>query len=350
MFQPYLAEYHYYALFKDGYGMADIRNGQGLYRSVTVHDEERYEGHGRWTHSGDLSRARERDSDDDYREVTPAEVEQLRRRIDAERPEEPLPSSSREERRDGGGFAVFRHPADVVDPRSAVAVVDELSPDHRYTVPLTRVQRERLAGTLALLAARRRAEPVDGHHHFAEFDSLDDVVDVDRAHALVRCPADGQGNWELFLHDRTWVRGREPWRKHVLPVGREDLERIRRGRETAEVRYFDVWQGHSADGGHRLHDLVRRTGSTDEIVDDLGWQPTDLLRRLEPDWWVRELGELGFRSSRYVAVMMGRSRRFGDRADDYQAVFRKGDDLHDLGDCLFLAKRSPNPYELEYEL
>ncbi len=48
MFQPYLAEYRYYALFRDGRGMSDIRNAENLYRSVAGYDEERYEGHGRW--------------------------------------------------------------------------------------------------------------------------------------------------------------------------------------------------------------------------------------------------------------------------------------------------------------
>ncbi|MEU4744617.1 hypothetical protein AB0G02_29730 [Actinosynnema sp. NPDC023658] len=349
MFQPHLAEYRYYALFRDGRGMGDVRNAEALYRSVTGYDEERYEGHGRWKSSRDLSEAAERDSDDEYREATPSEVEGFMRRIDAERPEAPPPSSSRE-KHEGGGFAVFRHPADMVDLRSAVAVVEKLSPDHRFTLPLTGYERDRLAGVLALLAARRRATPVDDHYYFAEFESPNDMVDVDRAHALIRCPADGLGNWETFLHGGTWLPGRNPHRKHVLPVGREDVERISRGRETAEVRYFDVWRGHASDGGYYLHDLVRRTGSVDETVDDLGWRPTDVLGRLEPDWWVLELGEQGFRSSRYVSVMMGRTRGFGDRAHDYNAVFRKGYDVYDLNNALFLAKRLPNPYELEYEL
>ncbi|MEU4745439.1 hypothetical protein AB0G02_33945, partial [Actinosynnema sp. NPDC023658] len=194
MFQLYLAEYRYYALFRDGRGIHDIRHAEGLYRSVADYDEERYEGHGRWQSSRNLSRARERDSDDEYREATPAEVEQFMRRTDAERPAAPLPSSSRE-KYEGGGFAVFRHPADMVDLRSAVAVVEELSPDHRFTVPLTAYERDRLAGVLALLAARRRAEPVDGHYYFGEFDNLDDLVDVNRAHGLIRCPANGHVNW-----------------------------------------------------------------------------------------------------------------------------------------------------------
>ncbi|MEV6241424.1 hypothetical protein [Lentzea sp. NPDC051838] len=298
IFEPYLADYRYYALFRDGRGMSDVLNAQGLYRSVTVYEEQRYEGHGRWGSSRDLSYARERDSDDEYREATPAEIEQLMRRTDAERPEPP--------------------------PRQ---------------------QDEEPAAVLALLAARRRAEPVDGHYYFAEFDGLGDVVNVDRAHALIRCPADGHGNWELFLHDGTWVLSQEPRQRYVRPVGREDVQRISLGRETAEVRYFDVWLGGAVKDGGYQHVLVRRTGSADETIDDLGWQATDLFARLEPGWWVLELGERGFRSSRYIAVMTTRGPSFG-----YQAVFRKGYSVYDLDNILFLAKRMPNPYELEYEL
>ncbi|KJK45294.1 hypothetical protein UK23_26660 [Lentzea aerocolonigenes] len=349
IFEPYLADYRYYALFNDQRLMSDVSNAVGLYRSVSAYDEERYEGHGRWGSSSGLSRSGDRDSYDDYREATPAEVEQLRRRTDAEQPEPRPPSSSREKNEDGC-FAVFEHEADMVDLRSAIAVVEELSPEHRFTLPLGGYLRTELTAVLALLAARRRAEPVDGHYYFAEFESLKDVVDVDRAHALIRCPADGRGNWEIFLRDGTWVLGQEPRQKHVLPVGSENVERISRGRETAKVRYFDVWLGGTTEGGLYRHVLVRRTGSADETVDDLGWQPTDVFARLEPGWWVLELGERGFRSSRYVAAMR---RRWPDRhnqALNYQAVFAEKDDVYDLGKVLFLAKRVDNPYELEYEL
>ncbi len=278
----------------------------------------------------------------------PAEVEQFTRRVGAERPEAPPPSSSREKHEDGG-FAVFRHAADMVDLRSAVAVVDELSPDHRFTVPLTRSERERPAGVLALLTARRRAEPVDGHCCSADFESPDDMVDVNRA-LLDPVPGRRARGPRDVPARRNVGAGADPQRKHVLPVGREDLERISRGRETAEVRYFDVWHGHTVGDGHYLHDLVSRTGSADEAVDGLGRQPTDVLGRLEPGWWVLELGERGFHRSRHVAASMGRLRGFRDRAHGYQAVFRKEDDIYDLGNVLFLARRLPNPYELEYEL
>jgi hypothetical protein len=348
MFEPYLAEYRYYALFKDGRGMSDVVNAEGLYRSLGVYDEERYGGHRRWVWSHTLSGARERDSDDEYREVTPAEVEHLMRRIDAQEPE--TPSLSSREGFEGGGFAVFRQQADMADLRSAYAVVDELSPEHRFALSLAPFERGELAGVIALLAARRRAEPVDGHYYFAKFDSLADVVDLDRAHALIRCPAAGRGKWETFLHEGTWVLGREPWHEHVLPVGREDVERISRGRETAEARYFDVWLGGTVENGLYRHVLVRRTGSADETVDDLDWQHTDVLERLESGWWVLELGERGFSSSRYVAVMTGRSRALDDRSHDYQAFFDSCDDVYDFGKVRFLARRLPNPYELEYEL
>ncbi|GGN04260.1 hypothetical protein GCM10011609_49360 [Lentzea pudingi] len=346
MFQPYLAEYRYYALFEDGRGTSDIDLAEGLYRSVTGYDEQRYEGHRRWSRSSGLSRTSDRDSYDSYREVTPAEVEHLLRRTDAQRPEQPPESRDGFE---GGGYAVFRQQADVVDMRSAYAVVDELAPEHRFAVQLAPFERDGLAGIIALLAARRRAEPVDGHYYFAEFDRLGDVVDVDRAHALLRCPASGEGDFETYLQDGEWVLGKAPRKKHVLPVGREDAERISRGRDTAEARYFDVWLGLTAEDGFYRHVVMRRTGSGDEATDDLGWQPTDLLGRLEPTWWVEELSARGFSTARYVATLMGRSRRFRGQAHDYQAVFRGQDDVYDFANVLFLVRKLPNPYELEYE-
>lgn len=141
-------------------------------------------------------------------------------------------------------------------------------------------------------------------------------------------------------------RGRS---RKAKSVGRDGLERTIQGRETAEARYFDAWRGLAAEDGHYLHDLVRRTGSADETPDDLGWQRTGVLGRLEPSWWVEELGERGFRTSRYVAAIMGRAHRFRGQTHDYQAVFHKEDDVYDFGNVLFLARRLPNPYELEYE-
>lgn len=302
MFQPYLADYRYYALFEDGHGMSDAGNAKGLYRSIVAGDEERYEGHGRWEPSSGLSRARDRDSYDDYREATPAEVEHLTRRIDAQQPDKPR------------------------------------------SVPFER------GGVRELLAARRQAEPVDGHYYFAEFESLGDVTIVDRAHALIRCPASGDGEWETYLREGAWVLGREPRDRVVLPVGREDVERTIRGRETAKARYFDVWHGFAKKDGYYVYELVRRTATADETPEDLGWRRTDVLERLEPGWWVVEFSERHFRMSRYVAVMTARSRRFRGRPHDYQAFFSTQDAVYDFGKVKFLARRLPNPYELEYEL
>ncbi|MFJ8966636.1 hypothetical protein ACIRG5_45300 [Lentzea sp. NPDC102401] len=301
MFQPYLAEYRYYALFEDGHGMSDAGNAEGLYRSVGVHHEERYEGHGRWESSSGLSRSKDRDSYDDYREATPAEVELLTRRTDAQQPEKPSQASSKR-------------------------------------------------GVVELLAARRQAEPVDGHYYFAEFESLGDVVDVARAHALIRCPASGDGEWETYLREGEWVLGREPHDRVVLPVGRADVERTIQRRETAGTRYFDVWHGLAKKDGYYVYELVRRTATADDTPEDLGWRRTDVLERLEPGWWVVEFSERYFHMSRYIAVMTARSRRFRGRPHDYQAFFSTKDDVYDFGKVKFLARRLPNPYELEYEL
>lgn len=341
MFQPYLAEYRYYALFRDGHGMSDVGNAEGLYRSLGAYDEQKYVGRGVWQSSNGLSRSRDRDSYDDYREVSAAELERLERLADDG-------GSARVESRDGaqgGGYAVFLHEADVVDLRSAYAVVDELLPEHRFAVPLWPFERDELAAVVALLAARRRAEPVDGHHHFAVFDAFNDFVTLDRAHSLIRCPAEGDGKWETFLHGDRWVPGTDPRSGHVLPVARAEIPSIKRLRENAGTRYFEVQLGTNT-----RREVVRRTASGDEAVDDLGWRPTDVFERLRPDWQVEELGERGFRSVRYARVLLARSARFRGEPHSYQAFFSGQDDVYDLALVRFLARRLPNPYELEYEL
>ncbi|MGW6449768.1 hypothetical protein [Lentzea sp. NPDC055074] len=340
MFQPYLAEYRYYALFEDGHGMSDVGNAEGLYRSLGARDEQKYEGHGVWASSDGLSRAGDRDSYDDYREVSAVELERLRRLADDR---EPL-RETRREGFEGGGFAVFRDEADMVDLRSAYAVVDEVLPEHRFAVSLAPFERDRLAAIIVLLAARRRAEPVNEHHYFAKFDALNDFVELDRAHSLIRCPAEGDGRWEVLLNEDEWVPGEEPWNEHVLPVGREEAHHLARLRSNAGTRYFEVQLG-----DRTRRQVVRRTGTTDEAVDDLGWRPADVLGRLEPDWLVEELGERGFRSVRYVRVLSARSDRFRGQAHSYQAVFRRREDVYDLTKVHFLARRLSNPYELEYE-
>jgi hypothetical protein len=243
VFQPYLAEYHYYALFEDGHGMSDVANAEGLYRSIGVHDEQKY-----------------RDSYDSYREVSAAELERLRQ------------------------------------------LADDRGP------------------------ARLR-----------------DFVALDRAHSLIRCSTDGDGKWETFLHEGQWVPGQEPWHAHVLPVGREEVRRISRLRETAEVRYFDVQLDSSSQ-----REIVRHTGSGDEAVDDLGWRPTDVLGRVQPHWVVEETSEHIFGIDRYVSALTARSARFRGRLHDYQAFFRGEDDVYDFGNVLFLARKL-DTYELEYE-
>ncbi|MBB5856484.1 hypothetical protein ACFQ05_26730 [Amycolatopsis umgeniensis] len=282
--------------------MSDVGNAEALYRSLGSHDEQKYVGHGVWTQSTGLSKTGDRNSYDDYREVSAAELERLRQLADDRGP-------AKHEQRDGfegGGFAVFRHEADMVDLRSAYAVVDELLPEHTYALPLAPFERDSLAGIVALLAARRRAEQVKGHYYFAEFESLDDVADLDRAHALIRSPSSGDSEWETYLQEGVWVRGKEPQRRIVLPVGRDDLERAIRGRETAEVRYFDVWFRSSPKGWYLLHDYVRRTGSVDETPDGPRWRHTDVLERLKPGLWVVELGERHFRRIFTVAAITGR--------------------------------------------
>ncbi|MDX3662293.1 hypothetical protein PV646_33745 [Streptomyces sp. ID05-26A] len=249
MFQPYLADYRYYALFEAQSDMPDIGRAKGLFRSVSAGDEQRYEGHGVWSRSRDLATTEDWNSYEDYREASAAEVELLIRRADARQ----VPVGSRDE------------PAEVG----------------------------------VLLAARRRAEPVDGHYCFALFDDLGDVADLGRARSLIRCPAAGDGQWETFLGEGEWLPGVEPREAHVLPVGRDEIGRISRERQAAAPRYFEVTPG-------TPRHLVRRTGSADEVAGHLGWRPTDVLERLRPDQRVEEVGEHWFRVNRHVDARSGR--------------------------------------------
>ncbi|SES19709.1 hypothetical protein [Lentzea albida] len=295
MFQPYLAEYRYYALFLEDGSMKDVVDAKGLYRSLGGFDEAQYRGHGGWEWSDDLSEAREHDSRYAYREVTPAETDRLRRRIDAERP---APASPPQEK----------------------------------------------PGALELLEARRRAEPVDGHYYFAEFDSLADVVDLTRAHALVRCSATGRGAWEAYVREGVWTRGRGPLPDTALPVGRENAEQVIRAREATATRYFEV-----RPSGADSNVLVCHTASGDQISDDLGWRSADVLRNVEPGWWVREYSERGFAGARRFATTRARADRFRDRPDDYFAVFPDEDDVYDFSKVLFVVRRFFNPYYGRHE-
>ena len=295
MVQPFLAGYSYFARFHEDSSMGNVAAANGLYRSLGSYHEAKYRGHGVWSWSGDLSEAREHDSRYGYREVTPDEVELLRQRIDAERTAPPSP------------------------PQEDV-------------------------GALALLEARRRAEPVDGHHYFAEFDLLADVVDLARAHALVRCPAEGDGPWEAYVHKGVWTRAEEPQRNTALPIGRAAADRVARAREAATTRYFRIWTGPS-----NSYDLVRHTGTADEVVDDLGWRSADVFRLLDPAWRVKEYSESGFAGRRYFSTTAARSDRFGDRENDYFAVFRHRDDVYDFDKVLFVMRRFYNPYYDRYE-
>ncbi|MDX3662294.1 hypothetical protein PV646_33750 [Streptomyces sp. ID05-26A] len=299
MFQPYLAGYRYYVLFLEDSSMADIGEAKGLHRSLGSSHEEKYEGHGVWTYSHDLADARDYDPRYGFRESLPGEVELLTRRIDAERPE---PSSPYGE-----------------EP-----------------------------GVLTLLEARRRAEPVDGHYYFAEFDRLADVEDLARAHALVRCPAEGRGSWETYVHKGVWTRGYVPSVSRTLPIGPEDADRVMRAKEAAATRYFEIW-----DRSPDSHELVRHTATADEISDDLVWRTADVLGHLEPSWRVQEYSKTGFVHHRAFTTKVARSRRLGEkyglRANDYFAVFEDWNDVYDFAEVLFVVRRHYNPYYGRHE-
>ncbi|MFD4676470.1 hypothetical protein ACFWNN_42585 [Lentzea sp. NPDC058450] len=296
MVQPFLTDYHYYALFDEFDSMKDIAHAKGLYRSIRPAHEEKYEGHGAWGWSHDLSDARDYDARHVYRAATPAEVEFLTQRTDAA---SPVPSTPH------------------VDPPEV----------------------------LVLLEARRRAEPRDGHYYFAEFERPSDFLDVDRAFALIRCSAES-GKWETYVRDGLWTGREKPYNGAVLPVDREDADRVIRSREAAGTRYFAV----KSTGDE---ELVRHTVSGDDIRDDLGWRQADLMTHVDPSWTVQEHSAFSFAWARNFATTQARLKKFGDkygkRANDYWAVFPTRNDIYDFSKVLFVVRRDYNPYYGRYE-
>ncbi|MGI5501471.1 hypothetical protein [Lentzea sp. CA-135723] len=295
MFEPYLAGYRYFVLFREDSSMENVDEAKGLHRSLGASHEEKYEGHGVWRRTYDLADARDHDARYDYRESLPGEVELLMRRTDAEQPEPASPH--------------------VEEP-----------------------------GVRALLEARRRAQPQNGHHYFAEFSDLAHVEDLARAHALVRCPADGRGQWEAYVHKGVWTRGKAPSQSRSLPIGGEDVSRLVRAREAAHTRYFEIW-----DRRPDSHELVRHTASSDEVSDDLTWRTADVLGHLRPSWQVQEHSENGFVFVRALTTSMARGRAFADSTGHYFAVFPDQHDIYDLDKVLFVVRRHYNPYYGRYE-
>ncbi|GHH28885.1 hypothetical protein [Lentzea cavernae] len=120
--------------------------------------------------------------------------------------------------------AVFYRLTDVLDLGSAHAVVPEPLPENEFSVPLATAEAAELTARLRIRDARRGAEPIDGHHHFAVFVRLDQVVDLDAAHSLIR--VDGSGRWEVLQRDGRWLATAEPRELITLPLNGSEVRGV----------------------------------------------------------------------------------------------------------------------------
>ncbi|MDX3661681.1 hypothetical protein PV646_30630 [Streptomyces sp. ID05-26A] len=118
------------------------------------------------------------------------------------------------------GYAVFHRLTDVLDLDSAYDVVPES--EHRFSTPLNASEHADLTARLRVRNARRIAEPIDGHFYFAVFSGLRDVVDLGKAHSLLR--VDDSQRWETLQSDGQWGHTSRPQRLHTLPLTKSELD------------------------------------------------------------------------------------------------------------------------------
>ena len=214
-----------------------------------------------------------------------------------------------------GGFAVFDSLTDVLDPDAATEVVPAREDRQRISAPLSPREAERIGLRLHVRQARRTAEAVRGHHHFAVFSRLEDVVDPVTATSVIR--VDPHGHWEMYLRGGVWPRTPKPSRLITLPLDGSGLDRVTRALDDLRPRYFEVRgpQGRVA--------LLRLTGSTEESARDLRWEPSALLSRRqdEPDRVITEYDEEAMTLARYHRASSERAERHRGDACGYFAVF-----------------------------
>ncbi|TWP46857.1 hypothetical protein FKR81_34165 [Lentzea tibetensis] len=241
----------------------------------------------------------------------------------------------------GAGYAVFRRWDDVVDLESALRLVGQPGPGDEVAVPITAHESERLAKMIFLRRAEERAEPADDHRYFAVFDYRGNVMDLDAAYAVIRCPAEGTEPWETFVRDGEWRTTRAPHQVKTVPITAADVDRVtRRIAATEHTRYFDV----RGDRGRVA--IVRLTGSVEEALarDVLEWAPSDLFERVrtEPELVAEEFSESSgtmavFYQTQSVRAERQKSERAGD--DRYFAIFADLAAALDVGNALVVVRR-----------
>lgn len=137
-----------------------------------------------------------------------------------------------------GGYALFERLTDVLDLDSAIEVVPGRNDRQQIFVPLSPLEAEQVSLRLHVREARRNAEPIDGHHYFAVFPRLKDVLDLGSASSVIRVAADGSGQWETYQREGEWLRTSKPSKLHTLPLAESDLKRVTLG--NVSPRYLET--------------------------------------------------------------------------------------------------------------
>ncbi|MEU3622224.1 hypothetical protein BS329_33355 [Amycolatopsis coloradensis] len=244
-----------------------------------------------------------------------------RRRVDREAP---------------GGYAVFHHPTDVLDPDSAYAIVREPGPEHEVVLPLSSMESARLASRLHVRDAKRHAAAVGEHHYFAVFENIGATTDVNNAYMVIRRTADEPERWEMFLRSGEWLPSGGPRDKHTLAIGEADLDRITGRLAAVEPRYLEF---RCRERGPVA--LVRLTATTEESARDLGWEPSDQLARLpnELTWYVGEVDEIGMVARRFWSARLTRGVAHRNDEIQYFAIFPTQSAAFDLAKAQLVLRR-----------
>lgn len=270
-------------------------------------------------------------------EAEPAAATEIMARIELRR---------RDEAGLDGGYAVFRELTDVLDLDSACAVVPEPAPEHEFALRLHSHEAERLTALIRLKTAKRRAEPVGGHQHFAVFTNTEAAADLRNARSVIRSTVDSwPQRWETFLRPGEWLPAARPSAEQtLLPLGETDLAAVTARLAAGEHRYLQV-----RCRGRGPVALLRLTGGTEESARDLGWEPSDVLTRLpgEQSWFVAELDEETMTGHRFWSAHLGRSGRFTGDEYEYFAVFPGQGAAFDLSRAQLVIRRK-NDVEEKY--
>ncbi|MFJ5986667.1 hypothetical protein [Lentzea sp. NPDC092896] len=271
-----LADYKYYASFKDALGVLDLADADRLIRRPEGAVEEEYAGHQAWEPSEKLHRIDSGlDKQEEYVALSLVEAAHVKKLIDAQW--------------DRGCthhvVLVDKRPVAVVtqvvkDPASELAFTGDPEPQpSRLLAQATREPRmdavrtsmATAVETMARLSLRWRAEARAGETAgYAVFHQLTDVLDLDSAYDVVPEP---QGQFAVPLNDA----------EKAGLTARLHLRDARREAQPIDGHfYFAVFElPHQVVDLDNAHSLLRVDDAQQwEILRDGQWQPADKPRKL----------------------------------------------------------------------